>query len=180
MIFNSIPNGFPVANSRVTSLFGMREHPILKKMKMHQGMDFSCRTGAPIISTANGLVEKTKSSDQGYGKVIVVRHDYGFSTIYAHLDSFKMSEGDFVSKGQVIAYCGNSGQSTASHLHYEIRYLERPLDPENFVYWNRDEFSSIFIKESRVKWDFLVKKIKILVAKIRQPLSPEELLQKVK
>ena len=119
--------------NKMTSGFGMRMHPIDKERKFHRGMDFSCKTGTEIIATADGTVEKVRRSSTGYGNLLVVDHGNGFVTKYAQLSSFKVQEGDKVQKGQVIAFSGNSGASTAPHLHYEVVKNGEAVNPADYI-----------------------------------------------
>ncbi|GAM74498.1 membrane protein [Vibrio ishigakensis] len=116
-------------------------------------------TGAPIYAPADGVVEVTRPSKTGSGNFLRLQHSYGFSSSYSHLQKFEVKSGEFVEKGQLIAYSGNTGFSTGPHLHYEIRFVGRALDPMAFHEWNVDNFESLFEKERGVRWDSLVKKI---------------------
>lgn len=121
-------------NIRVTSTWGKRMHPIEKVLKMHKGIDFACPVGTEIIATADGkVVEIQNSSGEGYGKMIVVDHGGGLVSRYAQLSKFKAKQGDEVTQGQVIALSGNSGASTAPHLHYEVHKNGSPVDPAFYI-----------------------------------------------
>lgn len=114
------PDLHPLGGSpRVSSEFGMRIHPITKKETFHRGIDLVTPIGTPVKVSADGYVKSIKETE-GYGKYIVIQHDETYATLYATLSEFKVTEGDRVFKGQVIALSGNSGMSTAPHLHYEI------------------------------------------------------------
>lgn len=118
----------------VSSPYGMREHPTLKKMLFHEGIDISAYVGAQVFSTAQGRVEKVMYSKYGYGNRILIKHAYGFETLYAHLGTIKVKEGQWVRKNQLIGTVGNTGRSTGSHLHYEIRKNGEPRDPLGYFY----------------------------------------------
>ena len=118
---------------RLTSGFGMRTHPIYKVKKMHQGTDFACEIGTEILSTADGVVEKIAAKFSGYGKYIVIDHGNGFKTKYAQLSEFKVEQGEEVKKGGVIALSGNSGMSTAPHLHYEVIKDGEFVNPMDYI-----------------------------------------------
>lgn len=124
------------ANGRIVSNFGMREHPILKVRKMHEGIDFLLRRGTPVMATANGLVKRAEESPS-YGKVIEIRHpDSGYMTRYAHLSEIPddIYRGAEVGRGDTIGYSGNTGLSTGPHLHYEVHELDgQALDPMHFL-----------------------------------------------
>jgi murein DD-endopeptidase MepM/ murein hydrolase activator NlpD len=131
-----IPAIQPIANddlTRIASGFGMRIHPIYKTQKMHEGLDFSASTGTPVHATGNGVVTKVEF-EQGYGNMVEVAHGYGYRTRYAHLKSFKCRVGQRVKRGGVIGLVGNTGTSTAPHLHYEVLKDGAKVDPINFFY----------------------------------------------
>lgn len=151
-----VPNGSPLEFRRRTSRFGMRDHPIIGKQKHHKGLDLSASRGTPIYAPADGVVEVVRPNKQGYGNVLKIRHAFGFSTLYAHLDSFKVKSGHFVHKGELIATSGNTGLSTAPHLHYEVHFLDRALNPQSFLDWDATNFDLVFEKERSIKWDSLV------------------------
>lgn len=120
---------------------------------MHYGIDFKANRGTPVYATADGIVEFAgyhKSS--GFGKLIILNHNFGFKTYFAHLDAVKVKNGDFISKGQLIGNSGNTGLSTGPHLHYEIRHLFTHIDPEPFLTWNITNFNTLFGKVKGVKW----------------------------
>ncbi len=158
-MLNNIPNGSPVGEARVSSHYGYRIHPKTGRKTLHRGMDYAVNTGAPIYAPADGVVEVTRPSKTGSGNFLRLQHSYGFSSSYSHLQKFEVKSGEFVEKGQLIAYSGNTGFSTGPHLHYEIRFVGRALDPMAFHEWNVDNFESLFEKERGVRWDSLVKKI---------------------
>ncbi|GAG06828.1 unnamed protein product, partial [marine sediment metagenome] len=125
----------PVSNkdlTRMASGFGFRLDPFYKIRKMHWGMDFTAHTGTEIYATANGTVLKAKWSRGGYGNNIVIDHGYGYKTLYAHLSSENVKVGQKVGRGDVIGYVGNTGKSTAPHLHYEVILNNKRIDPVNF------------------------------------------------
>ncbi len=132
-----IPSISPVKDSdlvRLSSGFGMRMHPIEKVKKMHYGVDFACPMGTEIMATADGKVTKISSTPKkGYGNLLVLTHGDGYVTKYAQLSEFKVKEGDEVKKGDVIALSGNSGMSTAPHLHYEVVKNDKQLNPVTFI-----------------------------------------------
>ena len=105
---------------RVSSGYGTRIDPFLKVKRMHYGQDFSLPKGSPVYATADGRISILKSSFGGFGKYIYIDHGNGYKTVYAHLDKFNVRRGQKVKRGELIAYSGNSGRSTAPHLHYEV------------------------------------------------------------
>lgn len=134
---NSIPTGMPISLADLydyTDGFGYRKHPIIKKLLFHEGIDISALVGSDVFVTGNGVVEKVIRNEKGYGNRIVVNHENGYKTVYAHLDEFKVSVGQKVKKNDLIATVGNTGSSTGPHLHYEILIKNRPVDPYKFFY----------------------------------------------
>ena len=135
----SIPAIQPISNdnlNRMASGFGMRIDPIYKTKKFHYGMDFSAPIGTPIYATGNGVVEKIKRSrsKKDYGNYILINHGYDYQSFYAHLDKVLVSKGQKVKRGDLIGHVGNTGKSTAPHLHYEIRYKKQKINPVNFYH----------------------------------------------
>lgn len=133
----SIPAIQPVSNKelkRLASGFGFRMHPIYKVRRMHSGTDFSLPTGSPVYATGDGIVKYTRSKLSGYGKHLQINHGYGYQTLYAHLSKFLVRPGERVKRGQIIAYSGNTGGSTAPHLHYEVVKDGQKVDPVNYFY----------------------------------------------
>ena len=125
----------PVSNKqlkRLSSGFGYRFDPIHKVRRPHNGIDFSLPKGTPVYATADGIVKVVKSSFTGYGKRIDIDHGFGYKTRYAHLDMFNVKKGQKVKRGDIIGYSGNSGKSTAPHLHYEVHKDGKPINPVNF------------------------------------------------
>jgi len=122
-LFAAIPAIQPVANKQLIALasgFGIRIHPIYKVRKMHTGVDFAAAIGTPIYATADGTIDKVDVSFSGYGKVIEIDHGFGYRSRYAHMHGFAVRQGQKVKRGDLIGYVGNTGLSTAPHLHYEV------------------------------------------------------------
>lgn len=155
-IVNSIPSGYPSRSRRVTSPFGYRIHPIHQTKKFHHGLDYGGKMGTPIVATADGMVEFSGFNKGGYGNLVVLSHNFGFKTAYGHmLDKLPFKSGDFVKKGDIIGYLGNSGRSTGPHLHYEVKFIKRVLDPSYFVVLTHQTFDKIAQSEKRVNWNAL-------------------------
>ena len=127
------PLGVKNEKVKVTSNFGYRTDPFDKAKKFHQGMDISAAEGTPVIATADGKVVLVLIQAEGYGKHIIIEHDEVYSTKYAQLSSMEVSEGDLVSRGQVIGKVGSSGRSTAPHLHYEVYKDGKAVDPVSYI-----------------------------------------------
>ncbi|WP_307632000.1 M23 family metallopeptidase [Thiovibrio frasassiensis] len=127
----SVPLGAPVRGT-ITSQFGSRLDPINGEPAFHGGVDIRKQLGAKIIAPADGVVV-TNGFDRGHGNFIVLDHGNKFQTSYLHLQKDFVKPGDTVSRGQVIGLMGNSGRSTGAHLHYEIKYRDKLLDPVRFI-----------------------------------------------
>jgi murein DD-endopeptidase MepM/ murein hydrolase activator NlpD len=164
VMLNQIPNGAPVHDARISSGYGKRVHPVTGKIKFHRGQDFAVNIGTPIYAPADGVVEVVRPGNRGSGNFIRLQHAYGFSSSYSHLKKFHVHTGDFVQKGDLIAYSGNSGLSSGPHLHYEVRFVGRPLNPRPFVDWNVDNFEAIFSNVRGIRWESLVDKIELRVS----------------
>lgn len=119
---------------RISSYYGYRTDPFYKVRKFHDGVDFSAPLGKEVIATADGTVSEVKRSRRGYGNTIIIDHGFSYKTVYAHLNSFKVREGQKVTRGQVIGTIGNTGKSTAPHLHYEVRKNNRAINPIHFFF----------------------------------------------
>ena len=157
-LFDGIPNGDPTGGKgRISDHYGYRTHPVLHHRQMHAGLDFAMPIGTPIYATANGVV-LSAGIQPGYGHMVEIRHNFGFGTRYGHLNGkYLVKQGDFIRKGDIIAYSGNSGLSTGPHLHYEIRFISKALNPINFVNWKQENYKDIFQKEGQIQWQSLVK-----------------------
>jgi len=158
-VLESLPNGSPVRNARQSSQFGVRKHPVSGRKRMHRGLDFAVNIGTPIYAPADGVVETVRPSNKGSGNFLRLQHSFGFTSSYSHLKKFAVRSGDFVNKGELIGYSGNSGLSSGPHLHYEIRFVGRALNPRSFVDWGMDNFEHIFEKERKIKWASLINKV---------------------
>lgn len=134
----SLPAIQPISNkdlTRTASGWGFRIHPIYKIRKFHYGMDFTAPTGTEVYATANGTIERMQKSRRGYGNVLVIDHGYGYKTLYAHLNDFnKVWVGKNVKRGDVIAFVGSTGLSTAPHLHYEVQLNGKKVNPVNYYF----------------------------------------------
>lgn len=128
-----LPIARPVSASvRQTSGFGMRRHPLTGRSKMHNGLDWAASRGTSILAAADGIVT-TAERQRGYGNIVVIKHEFGLETYYAHLNSIDVREGQRVSRGQKIGGMGTTGASTGVHLHYEVRVNSRPVNPITYI-----------------------------------------------
>ncbi len=156
LMFNLLPSGSPLTREIfITSEFGTRVHPVSGVKKEHHGLDFRLDIGDEIIAPAIGKVIFA-GKQGGYGEVVKIEHVYGFQTVYAHLNKIDVKVGEIVGKGKKIAEGGNTGVSTGPHLHYEVRYNDIPIDPSNFVNWNKQNFDIIFKNERSVPWQYFL------------------------
>jgi murein DD-endopeptidase MepM/ murein hydrolase activator NlpD len=134
----ALPAIQPVSNkdlSRTASGYGWRIHPIYKIRKFHEGMDFTASTGTDVYATADGVVENMETNtSRGYGNMILIDHGYTYETVYGHLSGFKVKIGQHVKRGDIIGYVGNTGLSTAPHLHYEVRKNGKAVNPINYYF----------------------------------------------
>ena len=128
----TLPTLYPVDVPYRSSSYGWRHDPILGIRAFHNGLDFSAGQGEPIRATADGRVKKVGHGPD-YGKFVVIDHGDRLETRYAHASKIFVKEGDLVQREDVIALVGNTGRSTGSHLHYEIRYKNRSLDPRQYL-----------------------------------------------
>ncbi len=122
-----IPSGWPV-DGHVSSGVGMRRSPWTGKPEFHSGLDIPKRKGTPVYAPGDGVVESVEKNKVN-GRMVVLNHGQGITTRYAHLSKTHVKKGDKVRKGQQIANVGNTGKSTSSHLHYEVRVNGVPIDP---------------------------------------------------
>ena len=134
----SVPSIKPIRVDRLKrgihmlSGFGMRFHPVHKVLRMHKGLDFTSPTGTAIQATGNGTIIKVRKSRTGYGRHVVIDHGFGYKTLYAHMKDIEVQVGDKVLKGQRIGTVGNTGTSTAPHLHYEVHYMGKAVNPIHY------------------------------------------------
>lgn len=131
-----LPTISPIENNDFkgfSSYYGYRIHPVHKVKKFHKGIDIRAPLASVIKATANGIIEKVKISDNGYGFQVLIKHKFGYKTRYAHLYYIKVKKGATVKKGEVIGFVGSTGTSTGYHLHYEVIKNNSTLNPINFL-----------------------------------------------
>ena len=137
-MYASIPSIKPVRSdklkrpTKLLSGYGLRIHPIHRVPKFHHGIDFTAPAGTPIQATGDGVIVRANVS-ASYGKVVEVDHGYGYKTRYAHMKKISVKKGQQVKRGQEIGLIGNTGKSVGPHLHYEIHYKGKSIDPINHV-----------------------------------------------
>lgn len=141
-MLKSIPSIRPVKRPEngleYLSGFGYRKDPIFKILKMHGGIDFGAEIGTAVYATGNGKVQQILQKNVGYGKCIIIDHGFGFISLYAHLSEINVSVGETLNRGQIIGRVGNSG-GVAPHLHYEIQYKKKRVNP---LYFCREGMSA--------------------------------------
>ena len=151
----------PIDGARLSSSFGMRKHPISGYNKLHKGLDFAAPKGTPIFAAGNGVVEYV-GRNGGYGKYIRIRHNSSYKTAYAHLNSYKkgLYKGLRVNQGDVIGYVGSTGVSTGPHLHYEVIYQGKQINPKKMNLPSRkildgEELKNFKVEVNRIYSDYL-------------------------
>jgi len=156
-LMQHVPNGSPVEYKGITSKYGYRTHPTLQTKEFHRGSDMKASMNTPIYATADAIVEwAAEHKRSGYGNLIILDHSFGFKTYFGHLNKIVVKSGQFIKRGDLVGYTGNSGMSNGPHLHYEVRFIQRALNPFWFVKWNIASYNSIFEKEKQVPWQSLI------------------------
>lgn len=131
-----IPAIQPVMNKSLkymASGYGWRIDPVYRTRKFHAGMDFSAPIGTSIFSTGNGNVISA-GWQQGYGNCVQINHGFGYTTLYGHMSAIKVRNGQSVKRGDIIGLVGSTGKSTGPHLHYEVHYYGKVMNPANYYY----------------------------------------------
>jgi murein DD-endopeptidase MepM/ murein hydrolase activator NlpD len=134
-LLKNIPSIRPVQNPNnkieFISGFGYRKHPVFKIYKIHSGIDFGAYTGTAVYATANGTVSRVEFRKEGYGRLVLIDHGFGFVSLYSQLSEINVKVGQKVKKGQIVARVGQSGD-VAPHLHYEIQFRNKRINPLHF------------------------------------------------
>ncbi|MDE6085411.1 MAG: M23 family metallopeptidase [Muribaculaceae bacterium] len=143
-----VPSIQPVANKdlrQMASGYGRRVDPIYGTVRFHEGMDFSAPIGTPVYATGDGVVKVAGRGMSGYGNVVDIDHGFNYMTRYAHLDQVLVKPGQEVKRGDLIGKVGNTGKSTGSHLHYEVRLKGVPQNPVNYYFQDLspDEYAAM-------------------------------------
>ena len=126
----------PLSTGRITAKYGKMMHPYKRKIVFHRGIDIAATHGTEVVASASGTVLSAieeKEKGKGYGTHLILDHDDGFQTFYAHLDTILVIEGEKIEAGKTVARVGSSGLSTGPHLHFELRQHDKHLDPENYI-----------------------------------------------
>lgn len=135
----AIPAIQPVRNENLRQMasgFGYRSDPFTKVRKFHAGMDFSAPNGAPVFATGDGVVDRADAGSSGYGNHVVIRHGFGYETLYGHLSKYNCRPGQRVKRGDIIGFVGSTGRSQGPHCHYEVHKNGEVVNPLNFYYGN--------------------------------------------
>ena len=128
-----IPSIRPVEGGFLNSGFGYRRDPIDGVRRFHQGQDITVAKGTPIYAPADGMVKRAYYIG-GFGNHIKLEHDHGYVTVFAHLSKISVRHGQKFKRGDLIGYTGNTGRSTAPHLHYEVHYYGTPKNPMDYFF----------------------------------------------
>jgi len=153
MLMHRVPSGLPTTFKMISDGYGWRTHPLTKKRTFHEGMDFSCDVGTPVFTTADGVVEYSGDSGDGYGTKVIVNHGFGFRSVYAHLSKASVTRGAVVSRRDEIGLSGKSGMSSGPHLHYEVHYLGKSINPRAFADWGIRKFDTVFKQVREIPWE---------------------------
>ena len=176
-LMQHVPNGSPIKYNGVTSKFGYRIHPTLERKEFHRGTDLKAAMNTPLYATADAIVEwAAKHKKSGYGNLIILDHSFGFKTYFGHLNKIVVKSGQFVKRGDLIGYTGNTGMSNGPHLHYEVRFVQRALNPFWFVKWDVASYKSLFEKEKNVPWQSLITATARLHKTTTTPLLSQKVL----
>ncbi|MEJ2628590.1 MAG: M23 family metallopeptidase, partial [bacterium] len=127
----------PILGGTINSDFGIRTDPLTGKLEPHYGVDIPAREGTNILASGAGtviLVKEKYTPHQSFGKYVVIDHGYGYETLYAHCSKILVHKGEKVKRWQPIAEVGSTGGATGNHVHYEVHYDNKPIDPELYIY----------------------------------------------
>lgn len=139
---SSIPAIWPIDKRKLKGnigAFGGRNHPTLGRYMMHTGIDLGADKGVTVYATGDGVVIKDPDRGSGYGMQVLINHGFGYKTRYAHLSKIYVTPGQQVKRGEAIGEVGNTGRSSGNHLHYEVIYMNQPVNPINYFRRDMDE-----------------------------------------
>lgn len=156
----------PVRGARLSSTFSMRRHPILGYTKMHKGIDFAAPVGTPILAAGNGYIKK-RGYLGSYGNYILIQHNKDYGSAYAHMSRFAkgLSAGSRVTQGQVIGYIGSTGRSTGAHLHYEIHYKGKQVNPHKIQMPSQRNLTGMQYQDFLTHLKFIQTQLRVLKGK---------------
>ena len=144
-----MPALHPVLDGRITSNFGMRLHPIFKRYRKHPGIDFAAKPGTPIYAAADGVVKLAKFNG-GYGNCVFIDHLYGFETRYGHMQNLLVRRGQKVKRGDKIGLVGKTGVATAPHLHFEVHYKGKEVNPRHY-FFDDPSLNRLIVEKDRLE-----------------------------
>lgn len=178
IMMSMVPSGAAVADDKgLSSQYGRRIHPITGKRHLHGGLDYRGRVGSTVIATADGVVKySAMNKKSGFGNLVTLVHANGFMTRYAHLSKRTVKIGDYVQKGEKIGEIGSTGRSTGPHLHYEVWFLYKRLNPQAFNDWSVEKYDEMFTKVKGVPWGSLSQAVDMHVKKVEKQLLPKVVL----
>ncbi len=130
-LYASTPSVWPVTGW-ITSQFGSRISPVAGTMKFHEGIDIAAQIGTPVVAPADGIVTRA-DFETGYGNMVEISHGYGLKTVFGHNSRLNVKTGQYVKRGDIISYVGDTGTSTGPHLHYEVRVNNLPVNPVRYL-----------------------------------------------
>ena len=159
LMLRSVPRGYPVPDKGITSGYGRRNHPIHNTSSFHRGVDLRADIGTKARATSEGVVTFASRSSSGLGNLVIVRHNYGFSSYYGHLRRIEVEVGDYVQQGHAVGTTGSSGAATGPHIHYSVKFANGHVDPKPFLDWSLERYDNLFAEEKGVPWDSLEKAI---------------------
>lgn len=132
-MIHAIPSIRPIAGGYLNSNFGYRKDPLNDKVRFHYGQDITINSGEVVLAPADGIIKEARYRG-GYGNVVKIDHGYGYNTLFGHLSTFNVKKGQKVKRGNIIGKSGNSGRSTAPHLHYEVHHYGTPQNPLDYFF----------------------------------------------
>ncbi len=144
-LLEELPSAVPLesADYSLSSHYGIRIHPISGKRKKHFGIDLAAPSGKPVYASASGLIADITTTEKGYDTYIVIKHRFGFETLYGHLSKILVQKGQNIKQHELIATVGNSGSATGYHLHYEIVKNGAKIDPRPSLDLKKDIYSNL-------------------------------------
>lgn len=158
---NNFNYSMPLSDCKTTSIFGMRH------TRWHYGIDLDLETGQPVLASFDGLVRICQFDGRGYGNYIMLRHYNGFETLYGHLSRQDVKVGQLVKAGEQIGLGGNTGRSTGSHLHFEVRYQGNAINPEHVYDFPANKLRSKIFKLEPEHFNYLKNARKVYYHRIR-------------
>ncbi len=172
IMLTNLPNGRPVKIFKgVSSGYGRRKHPFTGKKEFHRGIDYPGSKGDAVVATADSVVVFAGySKESGFGNLVILSHTFGFKSLYGHLNRIDVKAGQSVGKGELIGGIGSTGTSSGFHLHYEVSFVRKQLNPRFFVEWNLKTYNQLFDNVKGVPWVSLGQKVSHQVSRVEKQL----------